>query len=35
MVESLAITGALVWVAAFAAVMYLPDPFGKDLNYSE
>ncbi|MFM7773831.1 MAG: hypothetical protein ACKO9V_03155, partial [Candidatus Kapaibacterium sp.] len=35
LVESLAITGALVWVAAFAAVFYLPDPFGKDLDYVE
>jgi len=35
LVTSLAITGAVVWVAAFAAVAFLPDPFGKDLDYVE
>jgi hypothetical protein len=35
LVTSLAITGAVVWVAAFAAVVFLPDPFGKDLDYVE
>ena len=34
-VESLAWTGLLVWSAAFVAVWYLPDPFGKELNYVE
>ena len=34
-VESLAWTGILVWSAAFVAVWYLPDPFGKELNYVE
>ena len=32
-VDSLVWTGVIVWLAAFAAVLYLPDPFGKDLDY--
>ncbi len=31
----LIITGLIVWLLAFAAVLALPDTYGKDLNYSE
>lgn len=35
LVESLAITGILVWVAAFLAIIYLPETYGKNLDYVE
>ncbi|MFM1744652.1 MAG: hypothetical protein RLZZ630_589 [Bacteroidota bacterium] len=35
LVESLAITGTLVWFAALISVFYLPETFGKNLDYVE
>ncbi len=35
LVESLAITGIIVWIFAFASALWLPDPYGKDLDYVE
>lgn len=35
LVESLLITGMLVWLTAFLAVVYLPDTYGKNLDYLE
>jgi hypothetical protein len=35
LVESLAITGILVWVAALISVIYLPETYGKNLDYVE
>lgn len=35
LVESLAVTGVLVWAAAFVAVIYLPETYGKNLDYVE
>lgn len=33
LIESLLITGIVVWLLAIAAALYLPETYGKDLNY--
>jgi len=35
LVESLIITGMLVWALAIASVVYLPETYGKNLDYLE
>ncbi len=35
LIDSLGITGIFVWLLAFAAVIYLPETFGKDLDFIE
>lgn len=35
LVESLVVTGVLVWATAIIAVVYLPDTYGKNLDYIE
>lgn len=35
LVQSLAILGLIVWISAIAAVIYLPDTYGKNLDYIE
>lgn len=35
LIQSLMIIGGLVWALALACVLYLPDTFGKDLDYVE
>jgi hypothetical protein len=35
LIESLAITGIIVWTFAIVSMLYLPETYGKDLNYTE
>jgi MFS transporter, putative metabolite:H+ symporter len=35
LIESLAITGIIVWTFAILSMLYLPETYGKDLNYTE
>lgn len=35
LIESLAITGIIVWGLAIASMLYLPETYGKDLNFTE
>lgn len=35
LIESLAITGIIVWSLAISSMLYLPETYGKDLNYTE
>ena len=35
LVESLIFTGAGVWLLAVSSVIFLPETFGKDLDYTE